>query len=114
MTTTTSWSDVTSEEVFPGIHRQTITTASSTIVRYIYHPGCVFPVHSHPEEQITVVHSGQIEFIVDGEAVVLSEGQVAVIPGGTPHGARVTAGEIVVTDNFIASAQRTPLQFDQD
>ena len=109
-----SWDEIPAEEVFTGIFRQAIVTTSSTVVRYVYHPGCLFPVHSHPEEQITVVHSGEIEFTVDGAVVVLKEGQVAVIPGGTPHGARVTTGDVVVTDNFIASANRTPLSFGQD
>ena len=109
-----TWSSVPEEEVFPGIFRQALVTESSTVVRYVYHPGCVFPVHEHPEEQVTVVHSGEIEFTVDGQVVVLAAGQVAVIPGGVPHGARVVAGTVVVTDNFIASANRTPLAFDQD
>jgi len=108
-----SWDEIPAEEVFDGIFRQAIVTESSTVVRYVYHPGCLFPVHSHPEEQITVVHSGEIEFTVDGEIVILKQGQVAVIPGGTPHGARVTGGDVVVTDNFIASANRTPLAFDR-
>jgi quercetin dioxygenase-like cupin family protein len=109
-----TWSSVPEEEVFPGIYRQALVTETSTIVRYIYHPGCVFPVHQHPEEQITVVHSGEIEFTVDGEIVVLSAGQIAVIPGDVPHGARVTADAVVVTDNFIASSNRTPLAFGQE
>lgn len=111
MTTAYSWDTVESSEVFPGIFRQAIVTAGSTVVRYTYHPGCLFPVHQHPEEQVTIVHSGSIEFEVDGVPVTLSAGQVAVIPGGTPHGARVTSAEIVVTDNFIASANRAPLAF---
>lgn len=106
------WDSIEATEVFEGVVRQALTTETSTIVRYTYHPGCVFPVHQHPEEQVTIVHSGVIEFTVDGELVVLQAGQVAVIPGGVPHGARVTAGETVVTDNYIASAHRTPLQFD--
>ena len=110
----TSWDDVAEEEVFAGIFKQVIVTGSSTIVRYTYHPGCVFPVHAHPEEQVTLVHSGQIEFTVGGQEVVLRQGDVAVIPGGTPHGAHVDGDVVVVTDNFIASATRTPLTFDQD
>jgi quercetin dioxygenase-like cupin family protein len=109
-----SWTDVEQTEVFTGIFRQALVTADSTIVRYIYHPGCVFPEHQHPEEQVTVVHSGRIDFTVGGQPITLSAGQVAVIPGGVPHGARVTAGEVVITDNFIASANRTPLNFDKD
>jgi quercetin dioxygenase-like cupin family protein len=106
------WESIDASEPFPGIIRQALVTATSTIVRYTYHPGCVFPVHQHPEEQITIVHSGEIAFEVAGEPVILRAGQMAVIPGGTPHGARVTANETVVTDNYIASASRTPLQFE--
>lgn len=107
--TVAAWDETEATEVYPGITRQSITTTESTIVRYTYHPGCVFPVHHHPEEQITVVHSGQIAFEVGGQHIDLREGQVAVIPGGVPHGARVIGSGIVVTDNFIASANRTPL-----
>ena len=106
------WESVEATEPFPGVIRQAVTTATSTIVRYTYHTGCVFPVHQHPEEQVTIVHSGVIEFEVGGEPVTLRAGQVAVIPGGVPHGARVTGNATVVTDNYIASANRTPLQFE--
>lgn len=109
-----SWEAVDATEVYPGIVRQALTTEDSTVVRYTYHPGCVFPEHRHPEEQVTIVHSGEIEFTVGGRPVVLRAGQVAVIPGGTPHGARVVASEVVVTDNYIASANRTPLRFNDD
>jgi len=107
-----NWDTIEATEIFPGVIRQGLTTESSTIVRYTYHPGCVFPVHQHPEEQITIVHSGAIDFEVAGRPVTLRAGQVAVIPGGVPHGACVTADETVVTDNYIASANRTPLQFE--
>ena len=106
------WDDIEAQEVFPGVVRQALTTETSTVVRYTYHPGCVFPVHQHPEEQVTIVHSGEIDFEVAGDSVTLRAGQIAVIPGGVPHGATVTASEVVVTDNYIASANRTPLQFE--
>lgn len=105
------WDKVECNEVFPGVLRQAIVAGDSTVVRYTYHPGCIFPVHQHPEEQVTVVHSGEIEFTVAGERVTLRAGQVAIIPGGVPHGARVSASEVVVTDNYIASSNRTPLDF---
>jgi len=107
------WNAIEATELFPGVIRQALTTATSTVVRYTYHPGCVFPVHQHPEEQVTIVHSGEIEFEVGGEPVTLRAGQVAVIAGGVPHGARVVSSETVVTDNYIASTDRTPLQFEE-
>lgn len=108
------WDSVEITEVFAGVFRQALTTETSTIVRYTYHPGCVFPVHQHPEEQVTIIHSGKIEFTVDGAPVTLRAGQVAIVPGGVLHGARVTADEIVVSDNYIASSQRTPLDFQEN
>ena len=70
------------ERAFPyeGVTRQTIISADATLTRYTYAPGCVFPVHQHPDAQITVVHSGVIEFDVAGKHVVLRAGQVALIP----------------------------------
>jgi quercetin dioxygenase-like cupin family protein len=112
MTRRIVWDAVPTILIFPGVVRQEIVASDSTLVRYTYHPGCVFPAHSHPEEQITVVHSGEIEFEIGDKRVVLSAGQVAIVPGGVPHGARVTGSEVVVTDNYIASAHRTPLRFE--
>jgi quercetin dioxygenase-like cupin family protein len=103
------WSSVEKQDVYPGITRQAVVAGGSTVVRYIYEPGCHFPDHQHPEEQVTVVHSGEIEFTVAGAPVIMRAGQVAVIPGHVPHGARVTAGETVVTDNYFATADRTPI-----
>jgi quercetin dioxygenase-like cupin family protein len=104
------WDQTPSTEVYPGITRQTIVSGGATLTRYIYAPGCVFPVHQHPDEQITVVHSGEIEFTVNGAPLTLRAGAVALIPGNVPHGARVVAGETVVTDNYFPSANRAPLE----
>jgi quercetin dioxygenase-like cupin family protein len=108
-----AWEDIDAAEVYPGIFRQVLVTTENTIGRYTYDPGCEFPVHEHPEEQVTIVHTGEIEFEVAGAPVILRAGQVAVIPGGTPHGARVTGSEVVITDNIIASANRAPLTFNE-
>lgn len=109
-----SWKDVPVEEVMEGISRQIITGDSFTLVRYTYQPGSVFPLHSHPEEQLTIVHSGEIEFTVGGQTVLLKEGMFATIPAGVPHGARVTGDVPVVSDNYIASAARTGLRWEDD
>lgn len=103
------WSLIERGHPYPGIVRQTIVTGNCTIVRYTYQPGCQFPVHQHPDDQVTIVHSGEIEFSVNGESVYLRAGQAAFIPGGAPHGARVTGHETVVTDNYFASARRAPI-----
>ena len=97
-----TWGDVPAEEVYQGITRQVLHGERQTMVRYVYAPGSVFPVHSHPEEQVTVVVSGEIEFTIDGVAVVLRGGQAAVIPANMPHGARVIGNVAVETFNALS------------
>lgn len=97
-----AWSDLASEEVYPGIIRQTVNGACQTMVRYHYAPGSVFPVHSHPEEQVTIVVSGAIAFTVASQEFVLTAGHVVVIPAGIEHGARVLGAESVETFNALS------------
>jgi quercetin dioxygenase-like cupin family protein len=90
------------EEPLPGISRQTVHGENQTLVRYIYQPGSVFPVHSHPEEQITIVLSGTIDFTVAGVPLTLAAGESALIPANVPHGATVTGPEVVETLNTMS------------
>jgi quercetin dioxygenase-like cupin family protein len=98
----TAWSDLDVEDVYPGITRQVVNGLRQTMVRYCYEPGSVFPVHSHPQEQITIVISGTIAFTIAGREQILGAGQVAVIPGGIDHGARVIGNELVETYNALS------------
>lgn len=97
-----NWNRAESEDVLPGITRQILNGDHQTLVRYVYQPGSVFPIHDHPQEQITVVISGKIEFDIAGEIVVLAAGEAAVIPGNTPHGARVIGDQVVETFNALS------------
>lgn len=97
-----AWSELPAEEVYPGISRQVLQGERQTMVRYVYLPGSVFPVHSHPQEQVTLIILGEIEFVVDGETSILRAGQAAVIPANMPHGARVIGSTMVETINALS------------
>jgi quercetin dioxygenase-like cupin family protein len=88
-------------EVRPGIFGATTDTEQLTVTVYRYEPGCAWEEHSHPEDQVTFIASGgTVDFVVDGVPTPLSAGELAVIPGGTPHSASVPAdGERVVSLN---------------
>lgn len=96
------WADIVPEEVYPGIARQVVDGDRQTLVRYVYQPCAVFPVHTHPEEQITTVLSGRIRFEVAGESITIGAGEVAVIPPNTPHGATVLGDDPVETLNTLS------------
>lgn len=96
------WCSVPAEEVYPGISRQILDGELQTMVRYVYQPGSEFPLHNHPQEQITVVVSGQIALTVAGSTMLLSGGHAAVIPANVPHGARVIGDQVVETFNSMS------------
>ena len=105
--TVAAWAEAPAEEVLPGVVRQTVHGARQSLVRYRYAPGTVFPVHAHPEEQITAVLSGRLVFEVAGERRELGPGGVVVIPGGVPHGAAVVGAEPVETLNALSPRRPT-------
>jgi quercetin dioxygenase-like cupin family protein len=107
------WSAIDAETVMDGVTRQTVHGERQTMVRYVYAPGAVFPVHSHPEEQCTIVISGRIRFEVNGESIELGPGGVLMIPSGVPHGARVIGDDAVESFNSLSPRRMTgpkPLQ----
>ena len=84
-----SWSAQEFDEVRPGIFGATIHTPQLTATLYRYEPGSSWEEHRHPEDQITTVLRGSIDFVVAGELVSLEVGQLAALPGDTPHSATV-------------------------
>ena len=100
--TVAAWAQLPADEVLPGVERQTIHGDRLTLVRYRYAPGAVFPVHQHPQEQITAVLSGRIVFDIAGEPREIGRGAVVVIPARVPHGAAVAGDQPVETLNALS------------
>jgi quercetin dioxygenase-like cupin family protein len=76
------------EHPFPGVTRRTNQTAKATVSAYAFEPGAEFPIHIHPEEQITVVLEGSVVFSVEGEAHELGPGETYVVAPEVEHGLR--------------------------
>jgi quercetin dioxygenase-like cupin family protein len=63
----------------------------ATVAAYAFEPGAKFPLHTHPQEQITVVLEREVECEVAGKTHELGTGETLVIAPGVEHGIR--AGE---------------------
>jgi quercetin dioxygenase-like cupin family protein len=63
-------------------------------------PNSVAPVHQHPQEQMTVVLQGKLEFQVGNEKKVIQSGDAVTIPGNVPHGAVAFEEGCVCIDAF--------------
>lgn len=93
------------EQPFPGITRQAFTTTQATVSRYDFEPGASFPLHSHAQEQITLVARGSIEITLAGESEELAPGDWSVAAAGVEHG--ITAGPSGASIVAIVSPARS-------
>jgi quercetin dioxygenase-like cupin family protein len=100
------WNEQDFAEVRPGIFGATIDTPQLTATFYRYEPGSSWEQHSHPEDQITTVLRGEIDFVVAGALVTLHEGELAALPGGTPHSASVGPTGAETLNVFTTRAAR--------
>lgn len=69
--------------------RQVIHTASMTIARLSLKAGSVVPVHSHHNEQVSMVESGLLKFLLPDGEVLVGPGQVLELKPHLPHGVEV-------------------------
>jgi quercetin dioxygenase-like cupin family protein len=83
-----------------GIRARPIVGERLNIQEVVLEPGAVAPVHTHDEEQIGFVVSGEIEF-TDGDSTWrLGPGDCYHAPPGVPHGATAGTEGCVVVDAF--------------
>ena len=75
------------EQVNPLLDRQLVSGERSMLARIILRKGCVVPLHSHDNEQITYILEGALRFLIQDREIIVSEGEVLVIPSQVPHSA---------------------------
>ena len=81
------WADIAPEQLNPLLTRQFITGEKAMLSRIVLKTGCVVPEHAHHNEQISLVVSGALEFVVSGVTQVVRAGEIMVIPAHAPHSA---------------------------
>ena len=82
------WDEMPRERVTDFLERRVIT-AERVMLGHIYmKKGCIVPVHSHENEQVTYVLEGALRFWLGADQrqeLVLSAGEVLAIPSSLPH-----------------------------
>ena len=94
-----------------GVERKVIRGNSLEFIQYVYDGGSNFPVHSHPAEQMTWVVEGKLVFRTPDsdppEEIIVSPGEMVVIPSNEPHGASVPEDcEETVTYNVFSEIRK--------
>lgn len=75
------------EQVNPLLDRQIVCGERSMLARIILRKGSIVPLHSHENEQISYITEGALKFLIEGREIVVSAGEVLVIPSHVPHSA---------------------------
>jgi quercetin dioxygenase-like cupin family protein len=75
------------ERLNPLLDRQFVTGERSMLSRLVLRAGCMVPLHSHDNEQISYVLQGALRFTVQGEEIIVRTGEVLIIPPHAPHSA---------------------------
>jgi quercetin dioxygenase-like cupin family protein len=76
------------ETVTPLLDRRLIVGNRMMLAHIYLKKGCIVPLHSHDNEQLTYVLSGALRFWIGsetGETIVIGPGEVLVIPSNIPH-----------------------------
>ncbi|MGH2949749.1 MAG: cupin domain-containing protein [Solirubrobacteraceae bacterium] len=81
-----SFTGAATDEPFPGVHRAAFSSEQATVTRYVFDPGARFPVHAHPQEQITLVEEGEVVFTAGGEPRRMVAGDWSVVAPNVDHG----------------------------
>jgi quercetin dioxygenase-like cupin family protein len=81
-------SEIGADEPFAGVRRRTLETERTTVAAYTFEPGATFPIHTHAEEQITVILEGEVEFTVAGIPRNLGPTETFAVAAGVEHGLR--------------------------
>lgn len=55
-------------------------------------PGCVFPQHSHPSEQILILLEGEEDHICGEEKFLMKAGDICIHPPNVMHGGETKTG----------------------
>jgi quercetin dioxygenase-like cupin family protein len=90
------WSLVDEEPLNPLLSRRVIHGRQMTVARIRLRKGAVVPEHSHANEQISMIESGAVRFVVSGEETILRTGGVLEIPPDAPHSAEALEDSLAV------------------
>ena len=79
------WDEIAQEKVTEMISRKMVTGEREMLAQIWLKKGAIVPTHSHESEQLTYVLQGALKFSIDGEELIVREGEVLHIPSMVPH-----------------------------
>jgi unsaturated pyranuronate lyase len=79
------WDEIALVKVTEMISQKIVTGEREMMAQIYLKRGALVPMHAHESEQMTYVLQGALRFLVDGEEMIVREGEVLHIPAWAPH-----------------------------
>jgi quercetin dioxygenase-like cupin family protein len=79
------WDEIALEKVTEMISRKIVSGEREMLAQIYLKRGALVPIHTHDSEQMTYILQGALRFLVDGEEIIVREGEVLHIPSQLPH-----------------------------
>lgn len=77
------------ENAEPGVKRKIFAPGQTIMMMEVhFEENAEGYQHSHPHEQLSYCLKGKLEFTIDGEVHVISQGETIFIPSGAKHGCK--------------------------
>lgn len=96
------WADLPLEKITDMVARKTIAAGAMTLTQVYYKTGALIPLHTRATDGALYVLQGALRTTVDGDTVILREGEVCMLPGGAQYQAESLDDTFVVA--FSASS----------
>jgi quercetin dioxygenase-like cupin family protein len=80
-----TWDSVPLEVMSAVISRKVISGQKAMVAQVFLKKDAVVPEHQHESEQITYILEGALKFELEGQEVIVRQGEVLHIPSNVPH-----------------------------
>lgn len=84
--------------VSKGARMWSVALENTMFTYFEIDPESRFDLHSHGNEQITMVLEGELFFKFPGKKVCVKKGEVIAIPSNTPHEAYTQTSSVIAVD----------------
>jgi quercetin dioxygenase-like cupin family protein len=79
------WDEIAPEKITEMISQKVVAGEREMLAQVYLKRGALVPMHAHDSEQMTYILQGALRFLVNGEEIVVREGEVLHIPSHVPH-----------------------------
>jgi quercetin dioxygenase-like cupin family protein len=79
------WDEIALEKITEMMSQKIVTGVHQMLAQTYLKQGALVPMHAHVSEQMTYVLQGALKFSVQGEEMIVREGEVLHIPANAPH-----------------------------